>query len=58
MQGALGGMASAGLIGLFIGAVVLATGYQVFMEWVDEAETTTDGESPEEEAAPVPPAGG
>lgn len=33
--GALGGMVSAGLIGLFIGAVLLAVGYQIFMQWVD-----------------------
>jgi predicted PurR-regulated permease PerM len=33
--GALGGMVSAGIVGLFVGAVVLAVGYQVFMEWVD-----------------------
>ena len=32
--GALGGMVSAGFIGLFIGAVVLAAGYTVFMSWV------------------------
>ena len=36
--GALGGMVSGGIIGLFVGAVVLAVGYQVFMEWVDETE--------------------
>jgi len=35
LLGALGGMISAGIIGLFIGAVLLAVGYQVFMEWVD-----------------------
>lgn len=34
--GALGGMVSAGFIGLFIGAVVLAVGYKVFMNWVAE----------------------
>lgn len=34
--GALGGMVSAGFIGLFIGAVVLAVGYKVFMTWVAE----------------------
>lgn len=33
--GALGGMVSGGFIGLFIGAVVLAVGYQIFMGWVD-----------------------
>jgi predicted PurR-regulated permease PerM len=36
--GALGGMISAGFIGLFIGAVVLAVGYQIFMQWVAEHE--------------------
>lgn len=34
--GALGGMVSAGFIGLFIGAVVLAVGYKIFMNWVAE----------------------
>jgi predicted PurR-regulated permease PerM len=34
--GALGGMVSAGIIGLFIGAIVLAVGYKIFMDWVDE----------------------
>ena len=32
--GALGGMISSGFIGLFIGAVLLAVGYQIFMQWV------------------------
>lgn len=32
--GALGGMISAGFIGLFTGAVILAVGYQIFMRWV------------------------
>jgi predicted PurR-regulated permease PerM len=36
LLGALGGMVSAGIIGLFLGAVILAVGYQVFMEWVNE----------------------
>lgn len=33
--GALGGMVTGGFIGLFIGGVVLAVTYQLFMEWVD-----------------------
>ncbi|WP_243391671.1 AI-2E family transporter [Pseudohalioglobus lutimaris] len=45
--GALGGMISTGFIGLFVGAVVLAVGYQVFMQWVamqgDEVETDKEG---------------
>jgi len=35
LLGAIGGMVTGGLIGLFVGGVVLAVGYQVFMEWVD-----------------------
>ena len=40
LLGALGGMATAGLVGLFVGAVLLALGYQIFMSWVydDPAE--------------------
>ena len=33
--GALGGMVSAGIVGLFVGAVILAVGYQLFMDWVN-----------------------
>jgi predicted PurR-regulated permease PerM len=32
--GALGGMVSGGVIGLFIGPVMLAVGYQLFWRWV------------------------
>ncbi|CAG4893553.1 AI-2E family transporter [Paraburkholderia gardini] len=34
--GALGGMVSGGVIGLFIGPVVLAVGYQLFWRWVED----------------------
>jgi hypothetical protein len=34
--GALGGMATSGILGMFIGATALALGYQIFMRWVDE----------------------
>jgi predicted PurR-regulated permease PerM len=48
--GALGGMATGGILGMFIGATVLALGYQVFMRWVaDNPErarlTVEDGPS-------------
>ncbi|MBB2496540.1 AI-2E family transporter [Aquipseudomonas ullengensis] len=33
--GALGGMVSGGIIGLFIGPVLLAVGYKLFWQWVD-----------------------
>lgn len=32
--GALGGMAAKGILGMFVGAVLLALGYQIFMGWV------------------------
>jgi len=34
--GALGGMVTGGILGLFIGPVVLAVGYQLFWQWVRE----------------------
>lgn len=45
LLGALGGMVSAGLIGLFVGAVVLALGYVVFMAWV--ADIDCEPEAPD-----------
>jgi predicted PurR-regulated permease PerM len=34
LLGALGGMAAAGILGMFVGATLLALGYQLFMGWV------------------------
>ena len=34
LLGALGGMASGGILGMFVGATLLALGYQIFMWWV------------------------
>lgn len=53
LLGALGGMVSGGIIGLFIGAVVLAVGYQIFMDWVDSGTIETVSETGEAVAAPV-----
>jgi predicted PurR-regulated permease PerM len=36
--GALGGMASAGILGMFVGATLLAMGYRIFMTWVANNE--------------------
>lgn len=36
LLGALGGMATSGILGLFLGATLLALGYQIFMGWVAE----------------------
>ena len=38
LVGALGGMITNGIIGLFIGPVVLAVGYELFWQWVRAAE--------------------
>jgi predicted PurR-regulated permease PerM len=35
LLGALGGMASGGILGMFVGATVLALGYQIFTRWVE-----------------------
>ena len=42
--GALGGMVYGGFIGLFLGAVMLAVGYKIFMDWVDMTEESTGTE--------------
>ena len=45
LLGALGGMATAGILGMFVGATLLALGYQLFMSWV---ASNPDGGDPEE----------
>jgi predicted PurR-regulated permease PerM len=34
LLGALGGLATGGILGMFVGATILALGYQIFMGWV------------------------
>ena len=36
LVGALGGMAAAGIVGMFVGATLLALAYRVFKEWVED----------------------
>lgn len=48
--GALGGMVSGGVIGLFIGPVMLAVGYQLFWRWVRDQSAP---ECPSEHAGTV-----
>lgn len=48
LLGALGGMVTGGFMGLFLGAVILAVGYQVFMGWVDVGSSPADDEQPEQ----------
>jgi predicted PurR-regulated permease PerM len=44
--GALGGMVTGGVIGLFIGPVVLSVGYRLFWLWVDEPPLITATDEP------------
>jgi len=47
LLGALGGMATGGILGMFVGATLLALGYQIFMYWV------ANNEDPKPAAAPT-----
>ena len=42
LLGAIGGVLVSGLVGLFAGAVVLALGYTLFMEWLDVSSQSED----------------
>jgi predicted PurR-regulated permease PerM len=37
--GAIGGLLSSGVIGLFIGAVILSLGYELFLLWLDDSSS-------------------
>jgi predicted PurR-regulated permease PerM len=54
LLGALGGMVSAGLIGLFVGAVLLALGYVIFMDWVADGETGSSDQAAGDAGDAVP----
>jgi predicted PurR-regulated permease PerM len=45
LLGALGGLAGAGILGMFVGATALSLGYQILMMWVD---TDPDAPTPEQ----------
>ena len=51
LVGALGGLATAGVMGMFVGATLLALGYQIFMGWV------AGDQGPGEVVTPVGPDG-
>ena len=46
LLGAIGGMIVSGIVGLFIGAVILAVGYKLFLAWIKlgDLETAHDAE--------------
>lgn len=39
LLGAIGGMMMSGIIGLFVGAIVLALGYELFMKWLSDNQS-------------------
>lgn len=53
LLGAIGGMISSGIVGLFIGAIILALGYTLFQTWLNRGDSdsatpvTTDTHIPE-----------
>jgi predicted PurR-regulated permease PerM len=50
LLGALGGMVSNGILGMFLGATMLALGYQLFMGWVKSQQPPV--ETPDTTASP------
>jgi predicted PurR-regulated permease PerM len=54
--GVIGGMITNGLIGLFTGPVLLAVGYVLFWQWVDDARSLPVGDAADVPANPPSPA--
>ena len=50
--GALGGMATGGILGMFVGATLLALGYQIFMGWIATSPNSDPAVSQNEETGP------
>ena len=48
--GAIGGAITYGIVGLFIGSVILALGYELFTAWMAPDDGTALGESEPAEA--------
>lgn len=42
LLGAIGGMITSGIVGLFVGAIVLALGYKLMGEWLKRGETASE----------------
>lgn len=52
LLGALGGMASGGILGMFVGATLLALGYQIFTGWIATSPNSDPAVSQNEETGP------
>jgi len=56
--GAIGGFLASGIIGLFIGSVILVLGYEMLLGWLEiDADKLTDGDPSSGNATPHKPAG-
>ena len=54
LLGAIGGMLSSGIMGLFIGAVVVTVIYRLFMVWLDiGSEKDSETDAPAADEAPT-----
>jgi len=42
LLGAIGGMITSGIIGLFVGAIILALGYELFMKWLNDEQEAVE----------------
>jgi predicted PurR-regulated permease PerM len=42
LLGAIGGMMASGIIGLFVGAIILALGYELFMAWLNKTDVVNN----------------
>jgi predicted PurR-regulated permease PerM len=51
LLGAIGGMMLSGIVGLFLGAVVLALGYEILVAWMETDELNNPRQAPEESDA-------
>jgi predicted PurR-regulated permease PerM len=47
LLGAIGGMITSGIIGLFTGAIILALGYKIFMFWLNPDAVREASDEPE-----------
>jgi predicted PurR-regulated permease PerM len=50
LLGAIGGMLLSGIIGLFVGAVVLALGYELMMDWLSHTPESKEAISEVEQS--------
>lgn len=55
LLGALGGMATSGILGMFVGATLLALAYQLFVSWVDDDPDAIPAEPLPASQPPAPP---